>query len=99
MLKCTLENGIGRNPHLRITPAKKDRKLDGEDSDEPSLNDERNGDFWLGELNRARGMMKPVEKRPAALREFDAKWKDYKVSNRLMDFCDLIETAGRDTGF
>ena len=84
------------NPHLRITPAKKDRKLDGEESDEESVDDVRSGDYWLGELNRSRGMMRPVEVWPAALREFAAKWSRYKASRRVMDFCDLIETAMRE---
>ena len=84
------------NPHLRITPVKKDRKLDGEDSDEESVDDVRSGDYWLGELNRARGMMRPEAAWPAALREFATKWNRYKVSRRVMDFCDLIETARRE---
>ena len=84
------------NPHLRITPVKKDRKLDGEESDEESVDDVRSGDHWLGELNRFRGMMRPVEVWPAALREFATKWNRHKASSRVMDFCDLIETAMRE---
>jgi superfamily I DNA/RNA helicase len=84
------------NPHLRITPAKKERKLDGEESDEESVNDVRSGDYWLGELNRSRGMVRPIEAWPAALREFAAKWSRYKASRRVMDFCDLIDTAMRE---
>lgn len=84
------------NPHLRITAAKKDRKLDGEEFDEESVDDVHSGDYWLGELNRSRGMMRPVEVWPAALREFAAKWSRYKASCRLMDFCDLIEIAMRE---
>ena len=61
------------NPHLRITPAKKERKLDGEESEEESVDDVRSGDYWLGELNRSRGMVRPIEAWPAALREFAAK--------------------------
>jgi DNA helicase-2/ATP-dependent DNA helicase PcrA len=81
------------NPRLRITPAKKAAKLDGEESDEESDDDVRSGDYWLGELNRSRGMMRPVDVRPPALREFAAKWACYKTSHRLVDFCDLIDTA------
>ena len=84
------------NPHLRITPAKKDRKLDGEESDEDLVDVVRGGDYWLGELNRSRGMMRSMELWPAALREFAAKWSRYKASRRVMDFCDLIETAARE---
>jgi DNA helicase II / ATP-dependent DNA helicase PcrA len=84
------------NPHLRITPAKKERKLDGEESDEESVDDVRSGDYWLSELNRSRGMVRPIEAWPAALREFAAKWSRYKASRRVMDFCDLIDTALRE---
>jgi ATP-dependent DNA helicase UvrD/PcrA len=84
------------NPHLRITPAKKDRKLDGEESDEDLLDVVRGGDYWLSELNRSRGMMRSMELWPSALREFAAKWSRYKASRRVMDFCDLIETAVRE---
>ena len=84
------------NPHLRITPAKKERKLDGEESDEESVDDVRSGDYWLSELNRSRGMVRPIEAWPAALREFAAKWSRYKASRRVMDFCDLIDTAMRE---
>ena len=84
------------NPHLRISPVKKERKLDGEESDEESIDDVRSGDYWLGELNRSRGMMRPAEDWPAALRDFAVRWNRYKASRRVMDFCDLIETAVRD---
>jgi len=84
------------NPHLRITPAKKERKLDGEESDEDLIDEVRGGDYWLAELNRSRGMMRSVELWPTALREFAAKWNCYKTANRLMDFCDLIDTAARE---
>jgi DNA helicase II / ATP-dependent DNA helicase PcrA len=84
------------NPHLRITPAKKDRKLDSEESDEDLVDVVRGGDFWLGELNRSRGRMRSINLWPAELLEFAAKWSCYKTSNRLMDFCDLIETAVRE---
>jgi DNA helicase II / ATP-dependent DNA helicase PcrA len=84
------------NPHLRITPAKKERKLDGEESDEESVHDVRSGDYWLGELNRSRGMLRPIEAWPGALRAFAAKWSCYKASLRVMDFCDLIDTAMRE---
>jgi superfamily I DNA/RNA helicase len=81
---------------MRITPAKKERKLDGEETDEESVDDVRSGDYWLGELNRSRGMMRPIGVWPAALREFAAKWGRYKASCRVMDFCDLIETATQE---
>jgi len=91
-----LEEWNRANPHLRITPAKKAPKLDGEESGEESVDDVRSGDYWLGELNRSRGMMRPAEVWSAALREFADKWGRYKASCRVMDFCDLIETAMRE---
>jgi superfamily I DNA/RNA helicase len=85
-----------KNPSLRISPARKATKLDGEECDEETTDDVRSGDYWLGELNRNRGMLRQANDWPAALRGFAAKWEQYKLSRRLMDFCDLIETASRD---
>jgi len=45
-------------------------------------------------LNRSRGMMRPVEAWPVALREFATKWNRYKASSRVMDFCDRDRNAG-----
>jgi DNA helicase-2/ATP-dependent DNA helicase PcrA len=85
-----------QNPYLRITPVKRDKKLDGEHSDEEPSEDVRSGDYYLGELNRSRGMMLAPDVWPAALREFAVKWSRYKTSHRLLDFCDLIENARRE---
>jgi DNA helicase-2/ATP-dependent DNA helicase PcrA len=85
-----------RNPHLRVTPAKKQGKLDGEEAIEEESEDQYDGDRWLQQLNRFRGMMLPRESWPAALREFAVKWEAYKASLGLVDFCDLIETALHD---
>ncbi len=85
-----------RNPHLRVTPAKKQGKLDGEEAIEEESEDQHDGDRWLQQLNRFRGMMLPRESWPAALREFAVKWEAYKTSLGLADFCDLIETALHD---
>jgi superfamily I DNA/RNA helicase len=84
------------NPTLRITPVMKERRLDGEDSKEDLLDEARSGDLLLSKLNRSRGMMQPPEAWPAALRDFAARWNRYKASRRLLDFCDLIETAARE---
>ena len=84
------------NPHLLVSPAKKQRKLEGEAADEESAGETRNGDYWLSELNRARGMMRPANDWPVALRDFAAKWKRYKTSRHLVDFCDLIDSAARE---
>src|SRR3954447_4664398 len=37
------------NPSLRISPARKSAKLDGEDCDEETTSDTRSGDQWLSE--------------------------------------------------
>ncbi len=87
------------NPSLRITAAKKQSKLDGEESivgDEPSST-EKDGDAWLQQLNRFRGMLMPPAGWPMALREFAAKWTVYKESCGLLDFTDLIDKAMTDT--
>jgi len=41
-------------------------------------------------------MLLPVEVWSAGLREFAAQWFRYKTSHRVVDFCDLIETAMRE---
>jgi len=91
-----IEEWNRENRHLRITQAKKQRKLEGEEADEESTGETRSGDYWLSELNRARGMMRPAEDWPAALRDFAVKWNRYKTSRRVMDFCDLIDIAARE---
>ncbi|OFW36749.1 MAG: hypothetical protein A3J28_09265 [Acidobacteria bacterium RIFCSPLOWO2_12_FULL_60_22] len=84
------------NPHLHIAPARRSRKLDGDDGDEESAEGERDGNYWLRELNRYRGLMLPPGVWPAALREFAAKWNDYKSTLGYLDFTDLVETALHD---
>jgi len=84
------------NPQLRITPAKKDRKPDGDETKEESVTDLRNGDYWLSELNRSRARMLPIEVWPTGLRQFELLWSRYKGPRRLLDFTDLIETAFRE---
>jgi hypothetical protein len=72
------------------------RKLHGEEWDEEPGEDARGGDYYLGHLNRCRGMMLAPELWPAALRDFAVKLNRYKTSRGVSDFCDLIETARRD---
>ena len=81
------------NPNLRITPLKKQQSLDGELGADDSPERASEGDRWLQELNRSRGMMLPEAAWPAAVRSFARRWKEYKQSLGLLDFCDLIETA------
>jgi DNA helicase-2/ATP-dependent DNA helicase PcrA len=84
------------NPRLKITPVSRQRRLDGEDSIEDDTEQMKHGDGLLQQLNRYRGMMLDRASWPADVREFDSKWRRYKAANRLMDFCDLIETSLRD---
>jgi superfamily I DNA/RNA helicase len=84
------------NPILKITPVKKERKLDGEESGEDFVGRGPTGDYLLGELNRARGRMIPEQIWSPALRDFAVRWNRYKDSRRVLDFCDLIETASRE---
>jgi superfamily I DNA/RNA helicase len=85
------------NPHLAITPARKQVRLDGEgagDEDDSEL--ARSGDEILRELSRMRGLMIPQSRWPIALSQFKAKWTEYKRAHCLLDFTDLIETCYRD---
>ena len=50
----------------------------------------------LSALSRARGKLQPHAQWGAELGEFASRWEQYKRSNRLLDFCDLIEQAVRD---
>ncbi len=79
------------NPHLEITPVKKQSKLDGEATVEEDGEGEKEGDQWLQELSRYRGQMLPPGAWPPALRQFATRWQTYKDENGLLDFCDLIE--------
>jgi superfamily I DNA/RNA helicase len=83
------------NPHLAITPAKKQGRLDGEEAVEED-DQHKDGDLWLQELNRFRGMMIPAEWWPVNVRSFAARWQQYKHAHGLLDFTDLIETAWRE---
>ena len=85
------------NPHLAITPAKKQVRLDGEGAgaeDDTEL--AKNGDEILRELSRMRGLMIPQSRWPIVLSQFKEKWTEYKKALGLLDFTDLIETCYRD---
>jgi len=86
------------NPHLQTTPVKKHGRLDGDEGSEDD-EEQKDGDLWLQELNRFRGMMIPPEWWPVNLRHFAARWQQYKDAHGLLDFCDLIATALRDIPF
>ena len=87
------------NPNLRITPLKKQQALDGESGADDSSGHASDGDRWLQELNRCRGMTLPEAAWPAAVRSFARRWTEYKQSLGLLDFCDLIETALEEIPF
>jgi len=86
------------NPHLAITPVRKQGRLEGEEGLEEDEN-RKDGDLWLQELNRFRGMMIPPEAWPMNVRSFAACWQQYKNAHGLVDFCDLIDIALRDVPF
>ncbi|MCS6803453.1 MAG: ATP-dependent helicase, partial [Dehalococcoidia bacterium] len=86
-------------PNLRISPLKRQQALDGESGADDSSMRASDGDRWLQELSRCRGMMLPEAAWPAAVRSFARRWTEYKQSLGLLDFCDLIETALREIPF
>lgn len=95
--ECNVDDWNKDNPHLQITPKKKQGRLDGEEAaDDDGTEREKSGDDYLEQLNRWRGMMIPPGGWPAVVREFAAKWQQYKDAHGLLDFCDLIDVAVRD---
>lgn len=84
------------NPSLAITPAKKQGKLDGDDSAIEESESQKGGDEELQRLSRYRGLMIPRQGWPQTMLEFEVKWTQYKRENGLLDFTDLIETCLRD---
>lgn len=95
--ECNVDDWNKDNPHLQITPKKKQGRLDGEEAaDDDGTEREKSGDDYLEQLNRWRGMMIPPGGWPAVVREFAVKWQQYKDAHGLLDFCDLIDVALRD---
>ena len=84
------------HPTLAITAAKKQGKLDGEESGDDDSESEKNGDKALQQLSRFRGLMLGRQVWPATLIDFERRWTEYKRENGLLDFTDLIETCYRD---
>ena len=79
----------------RLTPANRQSRLDGE---QPGEDDDTRqvGALLLQELNRYRGQkLGPQVWRPG-VREFAAKWEEYKRAEGLLDFSDLIDRCQRD---
>lgn len=87
------------NPRFPITPASRDRRLEGEDSSAEEDSGTRSGDRLLQQLNYYRGKLLTPEIWPANVREFASRWGKYKTANALIDFCDLIDAALRDMEF
>lgn len=81
------------NPELQIT--KQSKSEEGEHATDGGSGEDT-GNGWLSNLSRVRSQMIPPEGWSRNLREFAARWQDYKDANDLMDFTDLIETAYRD---
>lgn len=84
-----------RNPGTTLTPANRQGRLDGE---QPGEDDDtrRAGDLMLQGLNRCRGQMLGPESWPPRVRDFAAKWEEYKRAEEILDFCDLIDRCLRD---
>jgi DNA helicase II / ATP-dependent DNA helicase PcrA len=84
-------------PHMAITPTRKHGKLDGEETgEEDDSGLAKDGDTFLQQVSRFRGMRMPELTWPPNLREFSRMWTEYKQANGLMDFTDLIDTCYRD---
>jgi ATP-dependent DNA helicase UvrD/PcrA len=83
--------------HFRLTPA--DEQKDMDDIGGPSGG--ASGDAVLMSINRKRALnLEPADFAaglPTIEREFWDHWVEYKKSNRLLDFTDLLEVALRDT--
>jgi DNA helicase-2/ATP-dependent DNA helicase PcrA len=94
--EANVEDWNKANPNLRITPASRHRKLDGEEVVEDDPMAGREGDGLLQQLNRLRGMLAPVHAWPANVRHFNHRWQAYKDAHHLLDFTDLIEVAMLD---
>jgi DNA helicase-2/ATP-dependent DNA helicase PcrA len=87
------------NPRFPITPLSRDRRLEGENAnteEDPSL---KAGDRLLQQLNYYRGKLITPENWPISVRDFHLGWGQYKASNGLLDFSDLIDLSLHDVEF
>ena len=84
------------HPHVKITPVKRQGKLDGEEAAGEEDTAEKYGDELLQELGRLRGAMVLRNLWPATVVEFEKEWTEYKRENGLLDFTDLVDTCLRD---
>lgn len=83
--EANVEEWNRENPHLKITPVRKLGRIDGDESSEDD-DQEMEGDRWLRDVNRYRGMMIQPEWWPVNLRAFEARWRQYKAAHGLLDF-------------
>jgi superfamily I DNA/RNA helicase len=82
---------------LRITPVRRQRRLEGEEPMEDASDPIRKlGNVLLGQLNRYRGLMIDPHHWPISVRDFERDWSRYKREMGLLDFTDLIEICARD---
>jgi DNA helicase-2/ATP-dependent DNA helicase PcrA len=85
------------NPEMAITAVKKPGKLDGEETgEEDDSGLAKDGDGFLQQVSRFRGVQLPERAWPPNVREFAQRWTKYKQANGLMDFTDLIDTCLRE---
>jgi DNA helicase-2/ATP-dependent DNA helicase PcrA len=85
------------HPDLRITPVRKQHRLEGEEPMEDAGDHSRKlGDGLLGQLNRHRGLIIDPRLWPASVHDFEREWSRYKRELGLLDFTDLIEICLRD---
>jgi len=85
------------HPDLQITPAKKHRRLEGEEPmEEPGDNNQKSGEHLLQQLNRYRGLTIDPSLWPTSVRDFERQWSRYKREMGLVDFTDMIEISLRD---
>ncbi|MBI4463139.1 MAG: ATP-dependent helicase [Acidobacteria bacterium] len=94
--EATVDEWNRRNPHLALTSAKKQSRLDGEEGGDDDSKLQKDGDAMLQQLSRCRGLMIRPESWPATVRQFATQWQEYKNSLGLLDFCDLIDVCLRD---
>lgn len=73
------------NPELDVAP------------EDVSTGGATEGDALAAQMEALRNRMTPVDAWPGDVRRFAAAWEDWKRSNGLIDFTDMIEIALRDT--
>ena len=75
-------------PEWQLTPA---RGKDGEEEPVDGQPKGAGGDALMSRIRQLRGSMVPEEEWEPAAQEMQQHWREWKQSERLMDFTDLIE--------